>query len=114
MSLQLLVVECIYLSVHHIEGVSTHLGPVAGLEAAVGVHPQAVRVARQNAGVYEGLDLGAQRIHGRHGRAAGSRKHCVSCPLLIVLRMIVCAMLYRDMLRRHSTNECREEQQSSR
>ncbi len=47
---------------------SMHLDPVARLEAAVRVDPQAVRVASQHARVDELLDLGAQRIHRRHRR----------------------------------------------
>lgn len=43
-----------------------HLGPLAGLETAVGVHPQQLAVAAQQVHIQEGLDFVLNEVHTAH------------------------------------------------
>ena len=44
-------------------GRPAHLGPLAGLEAAVGVDPEQLAVGAQQVDVQEGLDLALNEVH---------------------------------------------------
>jgi hypothetical protein len=52
-------------------GGGRHLGPLAGLEAAVGVDPEELAVAAQQVNVQEGLDLALNELHTARASTPG-------------------------------------------
>ena len=83
-------------------GGGRHLGPLAGLEAAVGVDPEELAVAAQQVNVQEGLDLALNELHTARTSTPGPVSQVIMGPSTLLTESLTDPQWGRTVDSRHA------------